>query len=118
MIRRPPISTRTDTLFPYTTLFRSFAPAFTFQYLYRLFRPSVTAMRGDAGTLEMELRAIAKGDTVVIIGFAPYSQEAMHVAPAGRQAGSRILAIWDNVVAPSARDDDRCGKRDVGDEWL
>src|SRR3546814_346689 len=27
MIRRPPRSTRTDTLFPYTTLFRSRAPA-------------------------------------------------------------------------------------------
>src|SRR3546814_1920897 len=26
MIRRPPISTRTDTLFPYTTLFRSSVP--------------------------------------------------------------------------------------------
>src|SRR3546814_14527298 len=26
MIRRPPISTRTDTLFPYTTLFRSPTP--------------------------------------------------------------------------------------------
>src|SRR3546814_4509301 len=26
MIRRPPRSTRTDTLFPYTTLFRSYAP--------------------------------------------------------------------------------------------
>src|SRR3546814_13189354 len=26
MIRRPPRSTRTDTLFPYTTLFRSFDP--------------------------------------------------------------------------------------------
>src|SRR3546814_17978105 len=26
MIRRPPISTRTDTLFPYTTLFRSDTP--------------------------------------------------------------------------------------------
>src|SRR3546814_7060368 len=26
MIRRPPISTRTDTLFPYTTLFRSSRP--------------------------------------------------------------------------------------------
>src|SRR3546814_10351727 len=25
MLRRPPISTRTDTLFPYTTLFRSLA---------------------------------------------------------------------------------------------
>src|SRR3546814_13678355 len=28
MIRRPPRSTRTDTLFPYTTLFRSVADAF------------------------------------------------------------------------------------------
>src|SRR3546814_2384547 len=27
MIRRPPRSTRTDTLFPYTTLFRSVVPA-------------------------------------------------------------------------------------------
>src|SRR3546814_4945978 len=27
MIRRPPISTRTDTLFPYTALFRSFPPS-------------------------------------------------------------------------------------------
>src|SRR3546814_16389427 len=26
MIRRPPRSTRTDTLFPYTTLFRSYIP--------------------------------------------------------------------------------------------
>src|SRR3546814_3981768 len=26
MIRRPPRSTRTDTLFPYTTLFRSYRP--------------------------------------------------------------------------------------------
>src|SRR3546814_4216834 len=29
MIRRPPRSTRTDTLFPYTTLFRSKATGFT-----------------------------------------------------------------------------------------
>src|SRR3546814_9217083 len=29
MIRRPPRSTRTDTLFPYTTLFRSILPAYT-----------------------------------------------------------------------------------------
>lgn len=84
----------------------SFAPAFTFQYLYRLFRPSVTALRADAGTLEMELRAIARGDVVVIIGFAPYSQEAMRVAQAARQAGSRILAICDSVVAPIALDAD------------
>src|SRR3546814_12412169 len=29
MIRRPPRSTRTDTLFPYTTLFRSFGYGYT-----------------------------------------------------------------------------------------
>src|SRR3546814_7836392 len=34
MIRRPPRSTRTDTLFPYTTLFRSRQPA-----RHRLLRP-------------------------------------------------------------------------------
>src|SRR3546814_1330587 len=31
MIRRPPRSTRTDTLFPYTTLFRSYTRAFDLQ---------------------------------------------------------------------------------------
>src|SRR3546814_3973588 len=35
MIRRPPRSTRTDTLFPYTTLFRSFAT----DIVYRTSRP-------------------------------------------------------------------------------
>src|SRR3546814_2667803 len=30
MIRRPPRSTRTDTLFPYTTLFRSYVVPFMF----------------------------------------------------------------------------------------
>src|SRR3546814_3397948 len=33
MIRRPPRSTRTDTLFPYTTLFRSHVPASTLNKL-------------------------------------------------------------------------------------
>src|SRR3546814_15428759 len=32
MIRRPPRSTRTDTLFPYTTLFRSYTGADSFTY--------------------------------------------------------------------------------------
>src|SRR3546814_1656405 len=31
MIRRPPRSTRTDTLFPYTTLFRSYCPPLEFR---------------------------------------------------------------------------------------
>src|SRR3546814_20681947 len=34
MIRRPPRSTRTDTLFPYTTLFRSLGYAALFVFLF------------------------------------------------------------------------------------
>src|SRR3546814_1231877 len=41
MIRRPPRSTRTDTLFPYTTLFRSLLAAVGYQ--------------GASGTLSIEL---------------------------------------------------------------
>ncbi|MCC2596091.1 MurR/RpiR family transcriptional regulator [Pusillimonas sp. MFBS29] len=80
----------------------SFASAFLFQYQYRLFRTSVTLLRGDAGTLEMELRALGKDDTVVLVGFAPYSREALRVAQAAQQAGSRVLAICDSAVAPIA----------------
>src|SRR3546814_6481476 len=36
MIRRPPRSTRTDTLFPYTTLFRSALVSFTVERFGRL----------------------------------------------------------------------------------
>src|SRR3546814_1069974 len=36
MIRRPPRSTRTDTLFPYTTLFRSDWPLYRIYILFRL----------------------------------------------------------------------------------
>src|SRR3546814_10033822 len=47
MIRRPPRSTRTDTLFPYTTLFRSFAV------------PGALAGRGVAGERDAGRRGVA-----------------------------------------------------------
>src|SRR3546814_12016805 len=43
MIRRPPRSTRTDTLFPYTTLFRSHTAA------HRARRDALVALSTDAG---------------------------------------------------------------------
>src|SRR3546814_14544402 len=42
IITRPPESTRTDTLFPYTTLFRSLGPS-------RFRRPRRDRLTGDAG---------------------------------------------------------------------
>src|SRR3546814_5578446 len=48
MMRRPPISPRTDTLFPYTTLFRSAHP-----------RPA-GAMSGDAALRDWTIDALEK----------------------------------------------------------
>src|SRR3546814_4504658 len=46
MIRRPPISTRTDTLFPYTTLFRSFTTDGKTAYLLESRDRNTTALYG------------------------------------------------------------------------
>src|SRR3546814_3042147 len=66
MIRRPPRSTRTDTLFPYTTLFRSewqprqltSAPASIDTVAafrpWRDFRPSVARGRSEEHTSELQ----------------------------------------------------------------
>src|SRR3546814_19461818 len=45
MIRRPPRSTRTDTLFPYTTLFRSYLQPISFRTLTRSY---LAFLRGSA----------------------------------------------------------------------
>src|SRR3546814_15998932 len=51
MIRRPPRSTRTDTLFPYTTLFRSC------RWRERTALPPWSTLSPDYGVAEMEARA-------------------------------------------------------------
>ena len=82
--------------------FRSSYPiAFGFHYLYRLFRDSVHLVRGDAGTLEMDLRAL-KPTMRCSTSFAPYSQEIVRVAEAARRAGSKVIALSDSVAAPIA----------------
>src|SRR3546814_5054916 len=55
MIRRPPRSTRTDTLFPYTTLFRSA------RALHRLL---------GTGRLQVQLRLLVA--TALFVGFLPF----------------------------------------------
>src|SRR3546814_2085411 len=65
MIRRPPRSTRTDTLFPYTTLFRSILP-FTLEPTSRevsndsqgcgvnCFKPNAIRFRSEEHTSELQ----------------------------------------------------------------
>src|SRR3546814_20101539 len=52
MIRRPPRSTRTDTLFPYTTLFRSWASG----QLGTPKDPKFHHLQDAAGSLSLKLR--------------------------------------------------------------
>jgi DNA-binding MurR/RpiR family transcriptional regulator len=83
--------------------FRSCYPvAFGLVYGYRLFRPSVSLVSGDAGTLEMQLRGIGKSHATVVTSFAPYSTEAVRVAQAAKEQGSKLVAITDSAVSPIA----------------
>src|SRR3546814_5023821 len=53
MIRRPPRSTRTDTLFPYTTLFRSLFHGFTADAFHDL-KPSLLLRRTCQSRLRLK----------------------------------------------------------------
>ena len=72
--------------------------AFGLVYGYRLFRATVSLVNGEAGTLEMQLRTMAKGHAVVVTSFAPYSAEAVRVAQAAKEQGCRLVAITDSAV--------------------
>src|SRR3546814_4386454 len=61
MIRRPPRSTRTDTLFPYTTLFRSFV---VYLFVYTLLAAMVLAAIPERARV-----AIADGAARLLAGW-------------------------------------------------
>jgi DNA-binding MurR/RpiR family transcriptional regulator len=83
--------------------FRSCYPvAFGLLYGYRLFRPSVSLINGEAGTLEMQLRGIEKKHATVVVSFAPYSAEAVRVAQATIERGGKLIALTDSAVSPIA----------------
>src|SRR3546814_1082361 len=66
MIRRPPRSTRTDTLFPYTTLFRSAQP-----------RNAATGTMSDKMKSNYRIQG-ATGDWEVVIGLEVHAQVTSH----------------------------------------
>ena len=81
--------------------FRACFPiAFAFVYEYRLFRPTVHLVDGQGGVLEMQQRAFARGDVLLVASFAPYSREALQVAQAAKAAGCRIVALTDSAGSP------------------
>src|SRR3546814_9081409 len=73
MIRRPPRSTRTDTLFPYTTLFRS---AVAFRHLARVAERA--AVHGQLHRVARRVRAL--------IPLQHHAAELAHAAQVEHQA--------------------------------
>jgi len=81
--------------------FRSCFPvAYSFVYVYRLFRRDVHLADGQGGALEMQLRAFEKHDAVLVISFNPYSREALQAAQAAKAAGSVLIAMTDSAASP------------------
>src|SRR3546814_5609946 len=71
MKRRPPRSTRTDTRFPYTTLFRSESAAFDKVYAEYKLAPEVTRRRMYYETMEEVLSNVDK-TIIEAKGVTPY----------------------------------------------
>src|SRR3546814_1608607 len=69
MIRRPPRSTRTDTLFPYTTLFRSLRTA------SRIMTKPKTMAAYDGGVTEACERVLV----TLLRGFGPWKESVFLV---------------------------------------
>src|SRR3546814_11953684 len=110
MIRRPPRSTRTDTLFPYTTLFRSVRAAL----MARLPKTPITGLscEGFGGLCE-----VVSGNTLF------YVDETARYLMVGRLydmetrrdvTAARLLELNPDLLAAGARSEDsRVGKECV-----
>src|SRR3546814_15106119 len=82
MIRRPPRSTRTDTLFPYTTLFRSSGRAGRCRFHVSGINPRARATRNILIEGAGEMQAVG------VIGAG---QMGAGIAQVSAQAGYRVL---------------------------
>src|SRR3546814_15619779 len=95
MIRRPPRSTRTDTLFPYTTLFRS-EPLLDVRHDHQLVDDRVRRLGGDdarLGDADVARAALA----LFGVGDGGALHRALHRA--GAAAGADVQAAQAQLVA-------------------
>src|SRR3546814_4369902 len=86
MIRRPPRSTRTDTLFPYTTLFRSF---------HQVQRGGAAAFhaRGDEGQVDFGLLRTGKLDLGLFRSFLEPLERELVAAERSEEHTSELQSL-------------------------
>src|SRR3546814_10973953 len=77
MIRRPPRSTRTDTLFPYTTLFRSKVSKDTGRFIWSLRTVTTLASIGAVSGLFTGMLGVG-GGFIIVPALGYFSELRMH----------------------------------------
>jgi DNA-binding MurR/RpiR family transcriptional regulator len=71
-------------------------------YQLRLFRPDAVQLVGGSGPDDLDFGAFRAADTVIVIGFAPYSTASVLSARAAHRSGAALIAIADGAAAPMA----------------
>src|SRR3546814_4015955 len=85
MIRRPPRSTRTDTLFPYTTLFRSF-------------------MKAVIGSVQIVIRLLLIGPLIIIVAKLMMNSNEIVAINLGAHLDTDIVLVVD-ITGTGVADD-------------
>src|SRR3546814_17963656 len=119
MIRRPPRSTRTDTLFPYTTLFRSTVPALVLAHGYPSDVKSAAAAASSLPELADRI-ASEMGWVAMALAFRGCDSSegsfslrgwlaALAAAVAHLQARDEVSGVWFAGFGPGGAPADRKG---------
>src|SRR3546814_7777380 len=82
MLRRPPRSTRTDTLFPYTTLSRSDGGAAGDDLEGPVVRPAPVELLGD-GSVDAGVAGVEPHDRRVVLRRGEHGQDVLQRHPSG-----------------------------------
>src|SRR3546814_18015689 len=117
MIRRPPRSTRTDTLFPYTTLFRSdgrLRQAEAQGHLREAHRPVLRDHHLDQREGALDGRGLLRDGVLVVLqaGFRHFPPFCSGYAD--RRCHGKAGATGGKSNPPRARSEERS----VGNEWV
>src|SRR3546814_6735394 len=99
MIRRPPRSTRTDTLFPYTTLFRSLAASKFVEHSVDVHRRQADRF-GDLGLRRRKVASLSPDPAAQALAFENLAQKMRH--PLDRDA---LAEAQNPLVLPRLGDD-------------
>src|SRR3546814_20901237 len=112
MIRRPPRSTRTDTLFPYTTLFRSFVMTRDMYWRLGGYDEWFTGIYGTDSMWRARLYGVAKQGFLKHVALTRYWRDLVpdaSTATLPRQEGGVPREEEDNTLAEKRMEEERGG---------